>query len=151
MARELMLLFLDFDGVLRRKQAPLYRLEASLVERLAAVLREYPEVGIVVTSSWTDAYSLDHIKGLFPSDLALRILGKTPRVRGDVEHARYREVLAYLRRSGMATPWVALDDDPLHYPENAPVVLLDPETGLDAEGVLALKRHFETARTGTMT
>lgn len=117
-----MLLFLDFDGVLRRKHAPLYRLEASIVERLAAVLREYPEVRIVVTSSWTDAYSLEHIRGLFPADIAARILGKTPRDKSATEHTRHREVAAYLRRLGVATLWVALDDDPLHYPKHAPLV-----------------------------
>jgi hypothetical protein len=46
-----MLLFLDSDGVLRRTQAPLYKLEPALVARLAALLDEYPEVRVVVTSS----------------------------------------------------------------------------------------------------
>lgn len=141
-----MLLFLDFDGVLRRKQAPLYKLEAALVERLAGLLREYSEVEVIVTSSWTDAYSLKHIKGLFPPDIASRIVGQTPRASSDSDHARHREVLVYLSRVAGAGPWVALDDDPLNYPEHAPVVLVDPEQGLDISCVESLKHHFEKAR-----
>ena len=126
-----MLLFLDFDGVLRRKQAPLFRLEAALVERLVGLLREYPAVEIVVTSSWTDAYPLEQIKRLFPSDIAARIVGKTTRASINDDHARYNEVLAYLDRSAESNPWVALDDDPLNFPGAAPVILVNPEQGLD--------------------
>jgi hypothetical protein len=53
------------------------KLEPVLGERLAGLLREYPEIEVVVTSSWTDAYSLKYIKDLFPPDIASRIVGKT--------------------------------------------------------------------------
>jgi len=142
-----MLLFLDFDGVLRRKQAPLYRMEAALVERLAGLLREYPEVEVVVTSSWTDAHPLKHIKDLFPPDIASRIVGKTVRGPNNDDHARYGEVLVYLRGVAGSVPWVALDDDPLHYPEHAQVVLVNPEQGVDVGCVESLRLHFENART----
>jgi hypothetical protein len=85
-----MLLFLDFDGVLRRKQAPLYCVEQTLLDRLVVSLREYPEVSVVITSSWTEAFSLEEIKRLFPADIASRILGKTPRVQTQSEHRSSR-------------------------------------------------------------
>jgi hypothetical protein len=141
-----MLLFLDFDGVLRRKQAPLYCLEQTLLERLVVSLREYPEVSVVITSSWTETFSLEEIKRPFPADIASRILGKTPRVQTQSEHRRHLEVGAYLRRGGLAQEWVAIDDDPLNYPPQAPVVLVDPGTGLDAAAVAALERYFNEAR-----
>ena len=140
-----MLLFLDFDGVLRRKQAPLYKLERALVERLAELLREYPEVEVVVTSTWTDAFSLKQIKDLFPQYISSRIVGKTERTLRNDDHARYNEVLAYLH-GVPKTAWVALDDDPLHYPGHTPLVLVNPAHGIDVSCVELLKNHFEKAR-----
>jgi|SRR5215471_618472 len=144
-----MLLFLDFDGVLRRKQAPLYKLESDLVQLLIGLLREYSRVEVVVTSSWTDAYPLNQIKELFPRDISLRIVGKTTRRSSQDEHARYREVLAYLDRFADPPPWVALDDDPLNYPDHAAVVLVDPGQGLDDSSVKSLRDHFNKATTET--
>jgi hypothetical protein len=146
-----MLLFLDFDGVLRRKQAPLYCVEQTLLDRLVVSLREYPEVSVVITSSWTEAFSLEDIKRLFTSDNSSRILGETPRVQTLSEHRRHIEVSAYLRRAGLAQEWVAVDDDPLNYPPQAPVVLVDPGTGLDAAAVAALERYFNEARGNVQT
>jgi hypothetical protein len=125
----------------------LYTLEAALVERLAGLLREYPEVEVVVTSSWTDAYPLKHIKEIFPPDIASRIVGKTVRGSNYDDHARYCEVLVYLRGIAGSVPWVALDDDPLHYPKHAPVVLVNPYQGVDVDCVESLRVHFEKART----
>jgi hypothetical protein len=144
-----MLLCLDFDSVLRRTQAPLYCLEQTLLDRLVVSLREYPEVSVVITSSWTEAFSLEEIKRLFPADIALRILGQTPRVQTQSEPRRHLEVGAYLRCAGLAQEWVAVDDDPLNYPPHAPVVLVDPGTGLDAAAVAALERYFNEARGNT--
>jgi hypothetical protein len=143
----MMLLFLDFDGVLRKRQSPLYRLESVLVDRLVELLRQYPEVEVVITSSWTDAYPLKHIQDLFSPDITSRIVGKTVRGSSNDDHARYREVLVYLRSVPGSVPWVALDDDPLHYPKHAPVVLVNPEKGVDVGCVESLSLHFEKART----
>ncbi len=141
-----MILFLDFDGVLRRKQAPLYRLEAPLVDRLAALLRSYPEVRIVVSSSWKDAFTMDEIRKHFPEDMARRISGRIPTLAVVNSHPRFAEVKAYLRRAGVQEPWVAVDDDPLAFPASAPVVRVDATVGLDEVAVEALRRHFEAGR-----
>ena len=116
------------------------------MERLVELLREYPEVEVVITSSWTDAYPLKHIKDLFPPDVASRILGKTVRELSNDDHSRYREILVYLRSVPGSVPWVALDDDPLNYPKQAPVVLVNPEQGIDVGCVESLRLHFEKAR-----
>ena len=60
-----MLVFLDFDGVLRRQQSPLYRLETCCVEPFEAAMRRLPDAEIVITSSWREAFSLKKMKASF--------------------------------------------------------------------------------------
>src|SRR5205809_682608 len=108
-----MILFLDFDGVLRRSSAPRYQLENRCREPFEALMREYPDVRIVITSSWREAYSLAQIKGHFSADIAGRILGVTPIAQDRHGCYRHREVLAFLKRGNLESePWVAVDDDP---------------------------------------
>jgi hypothetical protein len=58
----------------------------------------------------------------------------TPVLETTEPHGRYREVQQYLREHGAdGETWVALEDDPNHFPAGcANVMLLDPETGFDA-------------------
>ncbi len=126
------LLFLDFDGVLRRKGSPLYKLESDLVSNLEDTLRHASHVKVVITSSWREVFGLNEIRNLFSRDIADRINGFTPQSLDLEGFYRYREVLAYLKRfHTLQTPWIALDDDPQHYPQNTPVLIVDPEKGLD--------------------
>ncbi|MBP6004121.1 MAG: hypothetical protein KA746_11865 [Pyrinomonadaceae bacterium] len=136
----MLILFLDFDGVLRRKNSPLYKLETNLVTNFEEALRAFPEVRIVITSSWREAFGLNEIRMLFSTDIAVRILGFTPRSLDLQDFYRFREVLAYLKRfHTLQTPWMAVDDDPEHYPHDAPVLLVDPTRGLDAEMAIELR------------
>ena len=48
----LMFIFLDFDGVLRRKQSPLYKLEEDCLRTFENAVRLLPNAQIVITSSW---------------------------------------------------------------------------------------------------
>lgn len=134
-------LFLDFDGVLRRNDSPLYKLEFELVNNLEKSLRAAPAVKIVITSSWREAFGLDELRSLFSADIATRIEGCTPTSLDLHGFYRYREVLAYLKRfHTLQTPWIAIDDDPEHYPNYAPVLLVDPSEGLDNEATTELSR-----------
>lgn len=135
-----MILFLDFDGVFRRTGSPLYRLEADLVERFDCVCAEHPDIRIVITSTWREAMTLNELRQSFPASLRLRIVGVTPLSRHHGDHGRYREVLAFLKRLGPpAKPWVALDDDSLHYPPSVNVILTDPAKGFDDEAAEPLR------------
>lgn len=135
-----MLIFLDFDGVLRRQGSQLYRLETNLVNNLEVIVRELPEVEIVITSSWREVYGLSSLRSHFSSDIADRIVGVTPLSRDVQDFYRYREILAYLKHfHTLQTPWLAIDDDPEHFPPHAPVLIVDPAKGLDAETALTLK------------
>ena len=137
------ILFVDFDGVLRRNSSPLYKLESDLVSNLGEVLRALPNVRIVITSSWRDAFCLDEIRSLFSTDIAIRIDGFTPRSLDLQDFYRYREVLAYLKRfHNLQTAWIAVDDDPEHFPNDAPILLVDPSRGLDEEAAAELTRQL---------
>lgn len=134
-----MLIFLDFDGVLRRKQSPLYRLDADCVSHFEKAVRSLLEAEIVITSSWREGFSLDQMRKLFSPDIAARIVGVTPIDWRREGHYRYREVLTYLKRSGDAgQEWIALDDDPFHYPRLSNVLLIDAERGFDSEAARRL-------------
>jgi hypothetical protein len=128
------LIFLDFDGVLRRKDAPRYRLEKPLLAAFEAALRRLPDAEIVITSSWRDVEGLPELRGLFSPDVAERIVGVLPIGQFRDDFPRYGEVLAYLKGRGEEwQPWIAVDDDPMSYPAGVPLLLVDPARGFGAE------------------
>lgn len=134
-----MLIFLDLDGVLRRRTAPLYKLEPALVQTFEDTVRGLPGAQIVITSSWREAFSLREIRGHFSPDIASRIVGVTPVSQTQEGFPRHREVLAYLkRRTTTAEKWIAIDDDPLHYPKDRRVLLVDPDCGFNSEAARLL-------------
>jgi len=140
-------LFLDIDGVLRRRGAPLYRLEAPLRDAFEALVRDLPEVQTVISSTWREGFSLAEIREHFSPDVAERIVGTTPIASVREGHSRHREVLAYLKRRGLEREtWVAIEDDPEHFPASAPVVLVDPDMGFDAGTAAATLRLLRGRR-----
>ena len=130
----LMFIFLDFDGVLRRKQSPLYKLEEDCLRTFENGVRFLPNAQIVITSSWREAFSLSQMRRLFSPDIAERIVGVTPTEWGREDQYRYREVLSFLRRNGYSgTHWIAIDDEAFHYPPGFNnLVLVDGSRGFDA-------------------
>jgi hypothetical protein len=114
------LLFLDLDGVLRRSTSPLYALDRDLVANLESLLRAFPDVSVVITSSWREAFGLDEIRRRFSADIRERIVGGTPSSRSRDGFYRHREVLAYMKAKAVGAWWVAVDDDREHYPVEAP-------------------------------
>src|SRR5271154_7041525 len=134
-----MLIFLDLDGVLRRKKSPLYRLDTLCLRAFEQAIRSVPNVQIVITSSWREAFTVDQLRGLFSPDIACRIIGVTPIAPNQDGHYRHREVLAYLKLNRRENDlWLALDDDPLHYPRLNNVLLIDGERGFDSDAAQRL-------------
>lgn len=130
-----MFIFLDFDGVLRRRQSPLYRLDADCLSTFESAVRLLSHAQIVITSSWREAFSLAEMRKLFSPDIAGRIVGVTPLDLHRENHYRYREVLAFLKRNGHSTTsWIAIDDEAFHYPLGLDnLVLVDGSRGFDAD------------------
>ena len=145
-----MLLFLDLDGVLRRQDSELYRLEADCLAAFEDTLRWLPEAEVIITSSWREVMPLPQLRALFSDDLRDRIVGVTPLARLRDGHYRHHEVLAYLRLHGLSDgPWIAIDDHPEHYPAGCEVLLIDPTRGFDrdaARDLVTMARRIDSAR-----
>lgn len=115
--------FLDFDGVAHRGNSGTF----ALLPLLETVLREFPAVDVVISSSWRNA-GLQELRRHFASDIAARVIGVTPELSGAA--AREREILAVVRQYGIKN-WLALDDDHrLFSPGCANVVWTDFYVGL---------------------
>jgi hypothetical protein len=140
------LLFIDFDGVLH----PVHSDRADhfcMLKNFESVIREFPVVRIVISSTWRQAYSLTHLKSLFSSDVAARIIGKTPDCEDSSdEHIRFKEIRQYLNQPSMlAMKWIAVDDAEFEFPESCQNVLLcDPQRGFDNEIAGKLRARLQS-------
>lgn len=142
----MILLFLDFDGVLhpalnyRRNnfcQLPIFE----------AVMREHHEVSIIISSSWRHIYSLAELKAFFSADIAERINGMTGNSNGK---QRYVEITHYLEQHVVeGTPWLVLDDNVFGFPSRwTNLVLCDSRIGLTPITAGALHEKICMARMG---
>lgn len=133
-----MILFLDFDGVTHpqfpSKDYPDSENQRfSFLPRLESVLREFPDVRIVIASSWRKQHSLAELKAYFAPDIATRIDGMTPSEPSISAHytfpargIRSREAHAWLNANGESnSPWLALEDDPFNWFPDDPVIFCD--------------------------
>jgi HAD domain in Swiss Army Knife RNA repair proteins len=152
-----MFLFLDIDGVLvpEKKfdtdvqEEDLMKFDSACLNEFEALLRRYPEVRIVIASSWREMFPCSAISPLFSPDIAARIVGATPFldpktiVSHDFKYIRYQEIIEYLRlNQAENSPWVAVDDIPKHYPSDAPVVITDAYQGFDPKSAEALSGYL---------
>lgn len=108
-----MILFLDIDGVLHPDPPqPDQRLRS--LPRLVQILRDFPQVEVVISSLWREHLSLEQLRYLFPVDLRERIIDVTPiaeRIDGWLPARREGEILDWLEATGRADePWLAIDD-----------------------------------------
>jgi len=75
------ILFLDFDGVLHPEGEDHILnggADFCFLPRLEALLREFPHVNIVISSSWREQLLYETLLKPFSSDIRDRILGATP-------------------------------------------------------------------------
>lgn len=144
-----MILFLDLDGVMHPfNQTDLFCRE----EHLARVLRDFPGVEVVISSSWRETHTLKTMLTFFLTDLRSRIVGVTPvieiRDAVDVPGVRLREINKYLVDTGnQHRRWVALDDAPeLFPPRCAELVLCDGNHGFGNVAEKALRTALGNQR-----
>lgn len=138
-------LFLDFDGVLHPKGGVGVDARLSRLPLLAALLAEpaMAHVGVVIASTWREAYSLAKLRGLFPATLQSRILDVTPQLDDvDSDYLRYREIRAWLNRHPQVNRWAALDDAEDEFPpgKRGNAIFTNPSIGLTEEDLLSLRQ-----------
>jgi hypothetical protein len=111
------ILFLDYDGVLHPDPCPDERRLFENAHRLARVMEDFPEVGIVLSTSWRNVRPEKDLLGPLPSLLRDRILGSTPKfsdcfaAAARIPYRRHAECEQWLQTHCMADArWWALDD-----------------------------------------
>lgn len=128
------LIFLDFDGVLRRDTSVPSCFDPDCLERFESAVRQCPVSKIVISSTWRLAIPLKELRGKFSPDVAARIIGITPEILEDEVYERHAEIMAYLEGKNLkAMPWVAIDDNPDLFPKGSSVIITNPQSGFDAD------------------
>lgn len=132
-------LFLDFDGVLH----PSLCLEGEHFCRrplFEEVMRRFPAVRIVISSSWRHHFDLERLRPFFSGDIAERIDDTTLLWVPGGPANRFEEIMAFVRfRSLDEAGWLALDDSAFEFPRScANLVLCDGRFGLTEDVAMRL-------------
>lgn len=156
-----MILFLDFDGVLHPENPTSRQALLSQLPPLEGVLREFPIVEVVISSTWRLKWA-DHsvatieLRKHFSPDIARQVVGVTPHhlhldsklaPDGLYLYHRHWEIETWLRtHRPPGTSWVALDDRAYTFrPFLKNLMEIDPTTGLTFEDLQELRRRFKQA------
>ena len=136
-----MILFLDYDGVLHPD--PCFDTERLFMHapRLDALLAQFPEVDIVLSTSWRSSRTLDQLTTPLPVTLRERVVGSTPHASQFkppphlLPYRRHAECVHWLAEARQEQrDWVALDDRPSWFsPACENLVVCDSRAGLDDE------------------
>ena len=114
-----MIIFLDFDGVLHAipsgENGRFFH-----IDRIEAIVREFPFLKIVISSSWREVYPEDVVVGIFSEDIQQSIIGMTPIIDDKLPLLRYREIQAWIEAHQYEGPWLAIDDAVYEFPDNEP-------------------------------
>jgi hypothetical protein len=152
--RDLVILFLDFDGVLHLEgEGHLLNdgTDFCFLPSLESLLRKFPHVRIVISSSWRERLAFEALIAPFAEDIRPRILGVTPPRGSDVPHS-------FAHREGEILAWFACPRRPRRAlgrtrrrrvavrPAQGPIGGLRILIGFDAEACAALRSHFERTR-----
>lgn len=147
-----MWIFLDIDGVLVPEKKfeslvtseDLLKFDPICLQLFEDVLRRYPEVFVVISSSWREVFTFDQVRPLFSTKVVEQVAGFTPFLDTKIIHQhqylRHQEVLEFLRQNNAVGDfWVAVDDIREHYPPDANVVVTDAYNGFDFYAALVLE------------
>ncbi len=151
----MLILFLDFDGVLHPADATPDQFFCYL-PALEDTLRPFDEVELVLSTLWREERSLDALIEHFAPDIRPRILGATPQLPAcELERGhRQREIEAWLAMHRPGGDWLALDDRQENFDADCPHLLWVPRAGSLAPGLnpqllsalaLRLAEHSRTA------
>ncbi|MDD2808887.1 HAD domain-containing protein [Rhodoferax sp.] len=146
-------LFLDFDGVTHPEPCKAEH-EFSQLVLIEEVLRQHPEVDIVISSSWRLQHSLDEMRAHFAPDIAPRVVGATPSNKkpsgawlpgAAVSFEREGECDTWMKHNRpWGTPWLAIDDRAHWFrPDCGDLLMTSSKTGFMPDDVLTLKAMLQ--------
>jgi hypothetical protein len=153
------ILFLDIDGVLHPRPIPGRPGQTDLfsaLHLLEDVLRQVPDVEVVISSSWREHYPLDEMREFFSEDLRERIVGVTPRPPlaagpGELsDYPRHAECAEWMAQRGPAgMTWLAIDDAREEFAPNCgQLLLVDGSVGLTPASAAELLARLRASREG---
>lgn len=126
-----MIIFLDFDGVLHPRPVDRRGIFCHL-PNLEEILREFPYIKIVISSSWREVYPFDVLTEIFSIDIQERILGGTPITRQTEKWPRYAEIMQWVLGNHYDKLWLGLDDAKDEFPVNCNnLIACKPEIGFN--------------------
>ena len=151
---DLVIVFLDFDGVLHPDPC----LDATRLfenaPRLQLALCDFPQVVLVLSTAWRHSGTYEQLLVLLPEGLRQRVIGVTPNfsefpaTAALIPYRRQAECLHWMWLNRMQDEaWLALDDRPSDFtPYCENLIACDPQSGFDAAVSArlrsALQRHF---------
>lgn len=148
-------IFLDIDGVLVPEskfdgsftKEDLLKFDPVCLKYCEDVLRLYPKVLVVISSSWKEVFSFEVVRSLFSPDIVPRVIGFTPFLNSQLIHnykyLRHQEVLEFLRQNNAShNPWIAIDDIAEHYPPDVCIVVTDAYWGFDSSAAMLLELYL---------
>lgn len=146
-----MVLFLDFDGVLHEYDADKCN-RLRHVSLFAGILREHPNIDVVIDSEWRRTESISQLAAYFPIDVSDRFVGVTGQGPAGLRQ-REQECWAWLVSHGRTGEhWIAIEDNLDNFGPDLPglgaVLFVDPAVGLDPAACGNLREMIERPRAG---
>lgn len=119
--------------------------DRDCLEHFENTIRPYDNIEIVISSTWRLVYTFKTIRELFSDDIQQRVVGMTPETYSPVlPYERHNEVLMYLKQNGgEKVKWVAIDDNPEHFPAKCPVILTESNKGFNHASAAELQEILE--------
>lgn len=145
-----MILFLDFDGVLHPDPCYDEQRFFCCLPKLENVLRDFPKVQVVISSTWREKRSLSELRSFFSDDISSRIIGMTPSWKyfpdlfEVIGYQRQTEVEAWLRESSEPwRSWIAIDDKSYLFKPFLPnLVQTNSSVGFDDDSERTLRQKI---------
>jgi len=143
----LMILFVDFDGVLHPANAPVGAdTDFCCLPLLEDWLRQYMQVNIVISSSWRELMTIEKLRKLFSEDIRHRVVDVCPNLprEKEFEFIRHAEILAWLENSQHQGPWLALDDAAHLFPPSCKeLIVCQRDIGIDTHVIEVLTARLK--------
>ncbi|MDR2261156.1 MAG: hypothetical protein LBE06_09595 [Azoarcus sp.] len=145
-------IFMDFDGVTH----PWGEAEDfHCLPLIEAVLRDFDEARIIISSDWRMLFSLPKLRARFSEDIRPRVEGVTPHIlprrSNELHGLREHEAMMWLRQHTTdvaEAAWCALDDAPGNWISRSRLILTDFKRGFTEEDAESMRHMLQAFRNG---